>query len=390
MKRKLLWDQIAGQTETIDYLRTTISRDSLSHAYLFLGPRGVGKRTTAKVLAAAVNCSQGGCGECSSCLKVLHETHPDVLFVEPEGNFVTIGQIRKLQHEANLKRFEGRYKVCIIDEAESMTLAAANAMLKILEEPPDDLVFILVATDVETMPSTTVSRCQLVKFKPIPAREMAGILINQHRLSLDQAELVTKISSGVFGHALEFARLPGRLKRRQRILKVVEGLEEVDEFKLSQVAEQFIEEARKPLESLRKCQKDELAEFEELAVSEVHAAYVRRHLAQKHKRQLSREERQGFDEILDILASWYRDLLCLAEGGCQELLVNMDHLEQLKSQAQTISSGQAEGAVEAIRRTKELLRRNVNMHLAFEVLLFELQEFILKVHPEGAKGRGVA
>jgi len=371
----MIWSEIVGQTEVITWLQKAIESGRLSHAYLFWGPTGVGKRTIAKVFASALNCRDGGCGSCLSCIKIDHETHPDIFFIEPEGNFLNIDQIRELQREVSLKPFEGKIKVCILDEVDRMTSPAANALLKTLEEPPPDLIFILITANLEGILPTIVSRCQLIRFKLVPSSKMVDILAAKYGMSRGQARLITLVSGGILGNALSLAASPWRLRRREIVLDIVEGIWDAGAVELSEAAGRLISEVKRPLRDLKEIQKKELETIEDLAFNKAHAMRMRKRLDQRYKRETSHQERQGFEEILNILASWYRDLLILTPiYRGENLLVNMDRIESLKRLSRNISLSQAQKAIEIIEGTKQLMRFNVNMHLAFEVMLFKLQE----------------
>lgn len=372
----MVWDNVFGQQEAIDVLRRALESNSLSHAYLFFGPPGVGKRTVAKGLASVLNCEKGGCGGCPSCLKVAHETHPDVFHIEPEGNFITIGQVRELQHEAELKPFEGFRKVCVVDDVDSLTSEAASALLKILEEPPSDLTLALLATNLEGVLPTIVSRCQLVRFKAIPPGRMAEILVANYGFPPERARLLTKISGGILGDALDLANSPWRLERRGVILGIAQGIPRADALELAEAAEELILEVERPLERLKVRQERELKEARELAFDNSHAAYLKRRFGDKHKRERNRWKRRGFEEILDIFASWYRDLMILVETFDENLLVNVDQVERLK-EFRNVSTFKLSKALEIVHKSKEILRFNVNALLAFEVMLFKLREVLV-------------
>lgn len=380
-KNVMLWDEIYGQEEVVAHLRQVADSKAVSHAYLFVGPRGVGKKKAAKIFAATLNCSTNGCGKCLSCRRILNETHPDVFCLEPEGNYLTIGQVREIQHEASLKSLEGGYKVVILDEVEKMTPEAANAMLKILEEPPEGLLFILIAERLTGILPTVSSRCQSVRFKAVPPATMKKLLQDNYNLSEDKAQLLSKISSGVFGTALVFAQDEAKLKRRAKLFKLVKELAKKNPSEVISCAAEVISETRKPLQALKEKQKKDMEAVAETALDSAHLAHIKRRFLQKQKRELNRAERLNFEEVLTTLASWYRDILVLTQlestslsNSEENLVVNIDQLKELKIVSSYLTFDKAQEGLDTICDLKHKLRLNANIPLAFEAAFLKLQE----------------
>jgi len=368
------WEDIFGQIEAVSKLKRFISSGNLGHAYLFAGPQGVGKYTTAKVFASAVNCANGGCGKCLCCDKIAREIHPDVFQVAPEGNFITIEQIREIKREANLKPFEANFKVYIIDEVEKMTMEAANALLKILEEPPSGVIFILITSNLEGVISTIVSRCYQVYFRPIATNLMVSEIMRRYETDENKAKLVAKISGGIFGNAIEMVDSQRRVKRRESVLSLVEKLNNSDVLELADGANQLIAEIKDFLDELKLKQEAELAEVEKIVVDRACVSRIKKRLVEKHKRERNKEELGALKDILDVLSSWYRDVLVLTECSKENLLVNVDYAEKLKNLSKSFSLQKAQSALEIIQETRRILRFNVNKQLVLEVMLFGLEE----------------
>ncbi|MFA5074116.1 MAG: DNA polymerase III subunit delta' [Nitrospirota bacterium] len=197
---------IEGHERPLAILKRAWQNDSLAHAYLFSGEEGIGKKTTALALAAAINClagnEQGGCGTCPSCRKIMLQGHPDVHVVMPDGDEIKIDQIRQIQSELSLKPFEGRKKILIVDSAESMNQAASNAFLKTLEEPSGDSLIILIAALPQKLLSTIRSRCQEIRFCALSRSVLAQALVQKKGLSKDDAEFLAALVQGSMGRAL--------------------------------------------------------------------------------------------------------------------------------------------------------------------------------------------
>ena len=210
---------IRGHQDAIGILQRTLVQDRLSHAYLFAGPSGIGKAAVALALAQAVNCSEPEkpCLQCTSCRRIQASTHADVQILARARAGVTIDQVRELQHDASLKPFEGRYRVFIIDEADSMTREAANALLKTLEEPPEYVLLILVAGDADALPETVRSRCQRIVFMP-PSLDDVRAALDEAGMSGPQADEIARLARGRVGWALRAAQDPEALDgRRERL-----------------------------------------------------------------------------------------------------------------------------------------------------------------------------
>jgi len=205
---RMKFSEIIGQQVAVDILRKSVKKNRPHHAYLFVGPDGVGKRATAIAFARGLNCLSSqpdGCDRCDSCRKIGNGTHPDVELISPlEGGLtISIDQIRKLQRSVAYKPLEGKWKVYIIDDAASATEEAANCLLKTLEEPPPKVILILITENIYRLLSTVRSRCQVILFKQIPRLLIKKVLTERYQVSAEEAESLTWRSSGSLGRALD-------------------------------------------------------------------------------------------------------------------------------------------------------------------------------------------
>jgi DNA polymerase III subunit gamma/tau len=178
--RPFTFEQVVGQNHVKDVLVAALQRSRIGHAYLFSGPRGVGKTTTARLLAMAVNCdnkdpTKRPCGVCESCQLVRSGNHPDVTELDAASNN-SVEDIRDLREKVRLSSMRGGKRVWVLDEAHMLSRAASNALLKTLEEPPDNLVFILATTEPEKLPPTILSRCQHFRFRRLSEEEIQSKL----------------------------------------------------------------------------------------------------------------------------------------------------------------------------------------------------------------------
>lgn len=174
------WDQVVGQEHIVQTLRNAIATDRVGHAYLFAGPRGTGKTTTARLLAKAVNClspdlENRPCDECANCMAVNEGRFMDLMEIDAASN-TSVEDVRDLRDKINFAPSEGHFKVYIIDEVHMLSTAAFNALLKTLEEPPAHAIFILATTEVHKIPATVLSRCQRHEFRRIPVMEIVATL----------------------------------------------------------------------------------------------------------------------------------------------------------------------------------------------------------------------
>lgn len=174
------WDQVVGQEHVIRTLRNAIAADRVAHAYLFSGPRGTGKTTTARLLAKAVNCldedlSNRPCDHCEHCLALNAGRFLDLIEIDAASN-TSVDDVRDLRDRINFSPNQGRYKIYIIDEVHMLSTAAFNALLKTLEEPPPHAIFVLATTEVHKIPATVLSRCQRHEFRRIPVVDILAYL----------------------------------------------------------------------------------------------------------------------------------------------------------------------------------------------------------------------
>jgi len=208
--RPMTFSEVVAQEHITVTLQNAISSGRIGHAYLFSGPRGVGKTTTARILAKGLNCEKGPtpepCLECSACLQIAAGSHMDVLEIDGASNR-GIDEIRDLREKARYAAAAGGYKVYIIDEVHMLTKEAFNALLKTLEEPPEKVIFIFATTEPRKVPATILSRCQRCDFRKIPFRTMADYISTEASregitVTRDALGLVCRASGGSMRDAL--------------------------------------------------------------------------------------------------------------------------------------------------------------------------------------------
>ncbi|MDX1437543.1 MAG: DNA polymerase III subunit gamma/tau [Anaerolineales bacterium] len=242
------WDQIIGQDHVVTTLRNAVAADRVAHAYLFAGPRGTGKTTTARLLAKAVNCldedlARRPCDSCENCVAVNQAHFLDLIEIDAASN-TSVDDVRDLREKINFSPNKGRFKVYIIDEVHMLSTAAFNALLKTLEEPPPHAIFILATTEVHKIPATVLSRCQRHEFRRVPVADILARLeeiaeAEQVDVDADALQLIARHATGSVRDAislldqlasagervnLEYAQLVLGTATSQSVLDLVDSL----------------------------------------------------------------------------------------------------------------------------------------------------------------------
>ncbi len=218
---------IIGHQRPIKWLQTAVATNHLGHAYLFHGEPAIGKRQTALALAQLLHCEnpQGdttpdACGTCRSCHQIQQAIHPDCLIIQPENgqkqnSRIKIDQIRAIEHVVIYRPLVGSYKICVIDEADTMTVEAANALLKTLEDPPDHCLFLVISSRPEHLLPTIRSRCIALRFAPLAVHVIDEFLRQHSTMTSSDAQLVSTFSEGRLGQAIQQDPEELSIKRRQ-------------------------------------------------------------------------------------------------------------------------------------------------------------------------------
>lgn len=209
-----MWEFVRGHQRHVEMFRRAIQRDRTAHAYLFVGPHGIGKRLFAKTMSQCLFCERlpdqqfEACGECAACKQMQAGTHPDFLSIGcPEGKRelpieLLIGSRENrgrtgLCHELSLRPMSANRRIAIIDDAETMNEASANSLLKTLEEPPPGVILFLLAPDTDQLLPTIRSRCQIIRFPPLSNADIAALLLQSGQVtSEDQADAISQFSEG--------------------------------------------------------------------------------------------------------------------------------------------------------------------------------------------------
>lgn len=366
-----IFDGIFGQPRVREFLRASIASGRVSHAYLFTGPAGSNKTAAAYAFAQAILCKDHGCRTCDDCRRIERRKHPDVHFYTPEGaQGYLIEQIREIVSGVSLAPIRATGKVYILDRVDLLGVSAANAFLKTLEEPVEGVTFILLGRTREAVLPTIVSRCQVVPFRHIPAREAAGILSQKTGVTPEQARIAIEACNGSITRAMTFAKSAERAEFRARIMEVLSNLPLSDERDVLEYAAELIERAKAPLDNVRTQQSEELAESADFLTKT-----ALKQIELRHKRALSMATRESLNQTTSIIRSWLRDVLMIA-SGTPDLVVNIDQREVLQRVAQKVTPASIMSALREAYKTDETLSYNVSPETCLDALLFSIREVL--------------
>lgn len=370
----MLWDNVVGHSAVCLSLRNAVEQDRVHHAYLFSGPSGVGKFIVARTLAASMLCPRGGCGECNVCRKVMEEKHPDVRVIRPAGKNIPVETIREVRMDAFKKPTEGERKVYIFKSAERMWEEGASTLLKVLEEPPGEVVFILVAANPAGVLPTIRSRCQEVSFANVPLDELKAHIMERKGVDDARADLIVRLTGGVLGRALDWCDEPWRLARRDTVIKAARALRRADLNDVLQVAQELYREVRAPVEELAAVYQGKKRDLQDGSLDADVVRRLSKDLDETLARERTKEEIRGVEEILTTLSWWYRDILVMKEGGDPSLLVNRDLTGEIEEEAEAIPTRRLLDSIDLLARSIVAAERNVPVQLNIESTLLGLQE----------------
>lgn len=304
------------------FLRQAAARPH--HAYLLAGPEGGGKSLAARAFAAALLCRRGGCGECRDCRLALEDKHPNEAVVEPEGRDIHVDTVRaEVWHPAYRTAPEPGRKVFVIREADRLNPAAADVLLKVLEEPPADAVLMLLSARPDELPETVLSRCHVVSFLPLSEPFVIEALAAEGA-EPERAALAARLAGGNLGRARRLAMDPDGLAFRGVAAQALEGAGRGPAGALD-AADLVLAAAERYKKDVAERQKEDLLPFldERGRPEDAYRGAIRR-IEERHKRQVRRAERDYVDRVLLAVSALLRDRVVLAVGGGSDLLMNPD------------------------------------------------------------------
>jgi len=327
---KLNWN-IFGHDWAVNLLKSHAASNKLRHAYLLVGPEGVGRRTLALRFAQALNCEnppQPGqfCGDCRTCRQIASMTHPDLdLLIPEEGHKdILIDQVRELQHHLALSPYIAPYRIALLLDFQRATIQAMNALLKTLEEPADKVVLLLTADALENLLPTIVSRCEVIRLRPASLSEAQEFLQSEHDVSTEKASLFAHLTSGRIGAAIKLAEDPDALSARERHLEDFLNLLPAPRYERFRLANTL----SKPYDKAR----------------------------------------ENLGEVLPIWLSFWRDVF-VRSSGADLPLVNLDLEDQVNRAAGKVDPKTARELVIAHEKAFQQLDAYANVRLLVETLM---------------------
>ena len=322
-----------GHQKAIRLLSSMLLKDMVSHAYLFHGPARIGKTTLAINLAMAINCvdlSNGSpCGECRQCERITSGNHPDVQVIEvmSSDEIKGIDQIRDIQHSSSLKPYEGERRIFILPEISQLSIPASNALLRLLEEPPEKVTFLLTSTNLESVIPTILSRCQIIGTKRVPADQIIDYLTSHFDITPGDATHIARISQGQIGWAIEASTNGALLEDYDSSLKLM------DSILIGNLDQRF-----------------------------------------KHAEEMASTYTQNRHKSLQQLSmgiAWWRDILMLKES-IEGSVCNFPIIASLRQHSTHIERSDIVATIKAFQNTIQYLESHVNPRLAFEVLVLNI------------------
>lgn len=325
--------EIIGHKQEIAHLQRAIESGKISHAYIFNGDKGTGKRTLADAFAMTLQCTgqeERPCGNCHSCRQAASGNHPDIIHVgHAKPASIGVEDVREqLVGDVQIRPYNGKYKIYIISDADKMTVQAQNAILKTIEEPPEYAVIILLTANCQTLLDTIRSRCVLINLKPVPDEQVKEYLMEQIQVPDYEADICVAFAQGNIGKAVRLA-----------------SSEDFSAIKAS---------AMRLIRNAGRMEVSELIDY----VKEV------------------QEYKLSIQDYLDILALWYRDMVYFKATRDINGIVFRDEIRTIRDTVKVCSYEGVEEVMKAIENAKARLNANVNFDLTMELLFFVIKENI--------------
>lgn len=325
------FSEILGHDKIKDHLQSAVKLDKVSHAYIFNGESGSGKKLLASVFAKTLQCEakeNNPCNNCRSCIQADTGNQPDIIWVSHEKpTSIGVEDIRsQLVNDIQIKPYSSKYKIYIINEAEKLTVQAQNALLKTIEEPPAYGIIMLLTTNADIFLQTILSRCVVLDLKPVKDEEIEKYLINLYKIPDYEARFAVAFAQGRIGRAISIINSTDFVEMKNHALHV-------------------------------------LKYANEMSVSELIDAvkYVNNY-------------KSNINDYIDLMAMWYRDVLIFKSTTDSNMLIFKDELLLIKKQAEKSSYEGLEEIINAMDKAKIRLKANVNFDLTLELMFLTMKD----------------
>ena len=325
------FEEIVGHEQIVTHLKSAMKLGKVSHAYILSGEKGCGKKLLADVFAETLQCEKGGtepCGSCHSCVQAQSGNHPDIIHLMHEKpNSISVDDVRtQIVNDVLIKPYSGKYKIYIVPDAEKMTAAAQNALLKTIEEPPAYAVILLLANNASALLPTILSRCVMLSLKPVADDKVKQYLMEHVQVPDYEADVCVAFAQGNVGRAIMLANSEHFNEIRE---EAVQLLKHIHDMELSEI----------------------VAAVKNISV---------------YKLEIT--------DYLDIIMIWYRDVLLYKATKEIDKVVFKDQLQSIKEQARKSSYEGIELILESLEKAKARLKANVNFDLVMELLFLTIKE----------------
>ncbi len=321
---------IIGHEQIIEHLQNAIKQNKVSHAYIFDGEKGIGKKTLAEAFAKTLQCiknEERACGTCKSCLQADGKNHPDIIYVTHEKASLGVDDVREqLTKDMDIKPYGSKYKIYIVDDADKMTEQAQNALLKTIEEPPEYGIVILLTDNINRLLPTILSRCVMLHLKTVNLVQIKEFLMKKYNLPDYHAELSAKFSQGNVGKAIRYGSSEDFMQMKDAVLHL---LRYIDDMELYEIMEAI----------------------------KAHSVY-----------------KLEITDYIDLMILWYRDVLMFKVTSDPNVLLYSSDIKYISKQAISRDYEQIENIMNAMDKAKVRLNANVNFDTTIELMLLALKE----------------
>ncbi len=325
------FNDIIGQEKVISHFRSAIKLNKVSHAYILNGEAGTGKKMIARAFSMTLQCEKKGdnpCMECRSCKQAITNNNPDIRWITHEKPAtISVEEIRtQINNDIQIKPYSNEYKIYVVDEAEKMNVAAQNALLKTIEEPPGYAVVLLLANNKETLLQTILSRCVVMEMKLVKPEVIQEYLMKSEKIVDYRAKEVSAFAGGNIGKAIKLSHSEDFIELKNSVVALVKGISKMTVADMVSMVKKV------------STYKDNISEY------------------------------------IDLLELWFRDVLLYKAGKNKDIVIFKEELDCIRIQAEGFSYKKLEKIIETLEGVKSKLRLNVNFDMLIELLFLTIRD----------------